>query len=467
MRRHIIIFSSFVAALLSMSACNFLNVEQIGKSDIEGYYSEPSAARAAVYGTHNILYGLVDKYVILYPEIAADCVVLESNEATWDLYQNFAVTSDDEIGAMGYIWKNAYQTINNANQIIEHVPGLKEEFPRDAADLDSYMAQALFLRAYAHLCLCLTFGQNYSYTVNASHLGCAVVTKPLSLSECPSRNTVAQVYDQIVKDLQTAIKYFPEDYQFNKFLPSPEACEALLARVYLYMGKWSEARSCADNVISKISLTQRDNYVTMFNAMKAPEKDEMIYSLNGIQQNSTVHKIYWKNEPKARPSVKVLNLFEEDDIRLEVLSSSGDDVVLKFEQEDGQADPYANIPILRVSEMYLVRAEAALMLGDINGAVADVKALQERARGHEVSFDEVTTAEDADRLIEEERIRELCFEGHRLWDISRRHKNIVREADHTSTVKELSYPDYRFVLPIPSVELEANGNMVNNPTSNE
>lgn len=66
-------------------------------------------------------------------------------------------------------------------------------------------------------------------------------------------------------------------------------------------------------------------------------------------------------------------------------------------------------------------------------------------------------------LIERERMRELCFEGHRLLDIARRHQNLVRDDSSPATTKALVYPDYRFVLPICQLEMDSNSAMKQNP----
>lgn len=102
------------------------------------------------------------------------------------------------------------------------------------------------------------------------------------------------------------------------------------------------------------------------------------------------------------------------------------------------------------------------MQNNTEQAEKDLKAIRARARG--VPADAVTLSwsdrDDLMGLIEEERMRELCFEGHRFFDLARWHKNIVNDK------VSLAYPDYRYVLQIPYVELDANENMKNNPTSN-
>lgn len=461
-----ILYAGTLCSLIS--GCNFLNVEHVGKSDIEGFFSEVAAAKAAVYGVHSLLYSLEDSYIIPYATVSGDEIVLNTSEATWNNYQNFAQTSDDDAGPLAMIWKNGYMVINNCNQITEHIPGLKAKFPNSTDELDGYMAQALFVRALMHFQMCQAFGQNYSFTPDASHLGMAIVTRPLGLSEKPSRNTVAEVYGQVIKDLEESLRYYPEGFAFSRNLPSPLSSQALLARVYLNKGDWAKAAEYAGKVIDQIQLTPRSEYATMFTGMQEPAKDEMIYTLSGLKSNKTGqnYKLYWQKEPKARPSSRVYNLIPEGDIRKDVTEYEGNYACMKFNIPDGAADPFSNIPILRVSEMYLIRAEALNESGKTDKAAADIEALQSRAMGIEVKLPDMSKEQMA-LLIEEERIKELCFEGQRLWDITRRHKDLVRTDDSSATVKEIKYPDYRFVLPIPAVELESNDNMKNNPTSNE
>lgn len=451
------------------SACSFLEVEQIGKSDIEGFFSEESSAKAALYGTMSLAADVYDKYMLPYSEIAADELVLNTSEATWKMYQDFSVTSSDEVGAMGYIWKNGYQVINNCNQVIEHVPGLVAEFPNSRGSLEGYMAQAYFIRAFMHLNLCLSYGQNYTFTPDASHLGVPVIDHTLSLSDKPSRNTVAEVYRAVTADLEKALDLFPADFVADKYFPSPLACKALLARTYLYMENWEKASGYANEVIGAKELVGRDGYYNMFWFDPESAYDESIFRINGYRQSGEMYRLFWRNEPKARPSEKVTALLEDTgDIRRTLLYDSDYGCVCMKHNcpvNENKDLMYKNHIILRVSEMYLIRAEAALALGDSGTAVDDIEALRSRAFGRAVALSDAEKSDMA-KTIADERVRELCFEGHRLWDISRRHESIVRTSDNSSSVLELTYPDYRFVLPISSVELEANGNMQPNPDTN-
>jgi hypothetical protein len=116
--------------------------------------------------------------------------------------------------------------------------------------------------------------------------------------------------------------------------------------------------------------------------------------------------------------------------------------------------------------MYLIHAEALCRRTnpDLAGAAADIKALQARAMGKKV--EEITlTYKDADELlkiIEDERVRELNMEGHRLFDITRLGHNLERGTSTTSTMKSLAWPDYRFALPICQTEMDTNEAMKQN-----
>ena len=124
-------------------------------------------------------------------------------------------------------------------------------------------------------------------------------------------------------------------------------------------------------------------------------------------------------------------------------------------------DPF----VLRLSEMYLIRAEAACHDGDIDTAVSDIATLEARARGVKASEINVvySNAEELDRIIRRERVKELFLEGHRLFDLTRKHETLSRDAACGSSVLSMTYPDDRFILPIPLVELDANEAMQPNP----
>lgn len=461
-----------LSLLMANTSCSFLEVERIGKSDIQTYFSEVTALEPAMNGIYNLMFSFYDRYHILYSEICADALILSaSSGGTWVDYQNFVATSNYETSAVGYIWKSGYEIINNANQVIHWAPVLKESYPHDVEMIDNVTASAYFVRALIHFDLCRVYGQNYTYTDNAGHLGVAIRDKIPSLSETIARSTVKQCYQQCLDDIDMALQTY-SNCAYDAFRPTPLACKALLARIYLYMNDMTNAEKYASEVIAQKNLTPRNEYLEMF---CDPQEvgEEAIYRLNGFDQTNSLNSMFDYLSPDARPASGLLAKFADDDIRKQLFSYSysGTDypnVMLKYTctaDVKSDEDRYYNLSVFRLSEMYLIRAEARCALGILDGAESDLKALIARATGRNASEIDLawSTANELDSLINEERQKELCFEGHRFFDIARRHEDLIRDGSTTSTVSRLEYPDNRFVLQIPYVEIDANHDMQQNP----
>lgn len=461
-----------LSLLMANTSCSFLEVERIGKSDIQTYFSEVTALEPAMNGIYNLMFSFYDRYHILYSEICADALILSaSSGGTWVDYQNFVATSNYETSAVGYIWKSGYEIINNANQVIHWAPVLKESYPHDVEMIDNVTASAYFVRALIHFDLCRVYGQNYTYTDNAGHLGVAIRDKIPSLSETIARSTVKQCYQQCLDDINMALQTY-SNCAYDAFRPTPLACKALLARIYLYMNDMTNAEKYASEVIAQKNLTPRNEYLEMF---CDPQEvgEEAIYRLNGFDQTNSLNSMFDYLSPDARPASGLLAKFADDDIRKQLFSYSysGTDypnVMLKYTctaDVKSDEDRYYNLSVFRLSEMYLIRAEARCALGILDGAESDLKALIARATGRNASEIDLawSTANELDSLINEERQKELCFEGHRFFDIARRHEDLIRDGSTTSTVSRLEYPDNRFVLQIPYVEIDANHDMQQNP----
>lgn len=461
-----------LSLLMANTSCSFLEVERIGKSDIQTYFSEVTALEPAMNGIYNLMFSFYDRYHILYSEICADALILSaSSGGTWVDYQNFVATSNYETSAVGYIWKSGYEIINNANQVIHWAPILKESYPHDVEMIDNVTASAYFVRALIHFDLCRVYGQNYTYTDNAGHWGVAIRDKIPSLSETIARSTVKECYKQCLDDINMALQTY-SNCTYDAFRPTPLACKALLARIYLYMNDMANAEKYASEVIAQKTLTPRNEYLEMFcNPQEIGE--EAIYRLNGFDQTNSLNSMFDYLSPDARPATGLVAKYADDDIRKQLFSYSysGTDypnVMLKYTctaDVKSDEDRYYNISVFRLSEMYLIRAEARCALGILDGAESDLKALIARATGRNASEIDLTwsTAKELDSLINEERQKELCFEGHRFFDIARRHEDLIRDGSTTSTVTRLTYPDNRFVLQIPYVEIDANHDMQQNP----
>lgn len=477
MKKYKIIFIAAIIPLLA--SCHFLEVEQTGKTSIKAFFSDVYALDAAVNGAYRLTYTYYDTYMVLYPEVTGDLVRLASGTSTWRQQFDYISDESEETTAVGYIWKNGYEIVSNTNEIIKYGPDVADRYPTQKATVNNALAQAYFLRALAHLNLCLAYGQTYTYSDDTSHLGVAIMTSVPDVKSKISRSSCNATYAQIVKDLNTALDLFSGNSSFDPYKASAAACKALLSRVFLYMGKYSESAELAQSVIDDygLSLTPRESYVGMFCNRQAG--DEAILRVNGYSAGTNLRSTFDYREPKMYPSAKLLGIFAEDsaawpgtDIRQNLLNYSygGTDysgVCMKFiDTEDiTESEKHYDPFVLRLSEMYLIHAEASCKLGNLDAAAKDIVTLEARARGVSASDISISYSDASalDKLIERERIKELFLEGHRMYDITRRHETLTRDSGCGSTLLELAYPDDRFILPIPLVELDANKNMQSNP----
>lgn len=187
--------------------------------------------------------------------------------------------------------------------------------------------------------------------------------------------------------------------------------------------------------------------------------------LSGYYAASTLKTFYNYQSPYYYPASDFIKKFSSSDVRLTVLTApDGSAACMKYYDLTGNAvdAQHYDLTLFRSSEMYLTRAEARCMNNDLKGAEEDILAIQKRA----LNSSSLTLSYSGQKalldIIKTERSKELCFEGHRFFDLARWGDDVKRPSDTNSSLKTLVYPDHRYVLPIPLVELEANGAMVQN-----
>jgi len=461
---------------LNLSACSdFLEVQPVGQTTIPVLFSDMDGIRAALPGTYSAMYNnYYSKYFYIYPEVAGNMVslnLIDSRPALPDEY-NFVSQSDEDKTA-GYIWRYIYEAMANANNILQYQPALVEKYPYCANELKVIKAEALFLRALCHFDLCRVFAQPYNYTSDASHLGIPVLTKTPGAEDQIGRNTVREVYTQILQDLKESEEDFGNTPRTDVYHASRLAAQGLLARVYLYMEDWDNAIVYSSTVLDSVKLSYGSNYLDMYNKMIPGT--EAIFRLNGTKQGKSLNEYYSSSDPKILCADTLLQLLNDpQDLRTQLIQLDNKSkisfVTSKYTITTGNVDSDKHYDpfVLRASEMYLIRAEAYLNKNELTKAASDIKMIIARALSKDVSEIVLPETDKAalTRILEKERAKELCFEGHQFFDITRRKQNLVRSANTNSNVKFLAYPNDRFVLPIPQKELETNVNMVGNPTVN-
>lgn len=375
------------------------------------------------------------------------------------------------------LWSYAYYTIARANNVINN---LDDKVGVDATQqqVNNVKAEALFIRALCYFDLVITYCQPYNYNATEDDkMGVPLVL--VTENGKPARDSKENVYNQIVADLLQAESIMADDYVRSGVTdkaatPTKPAIQALLSRVYLYMNKWQEAADYATKVINnkKYELAPADAYAAMFSAATAPAGGEIIFEVYGSDKNE-----YWDNSGWAHlpyitttddqgshgdvcATKDLYDLYSEGDVRKSMFKQHGNDYFpTKYSGKPKDSDPkYTNIPILRLSEMYLNRAEAIINGASVQGVTAESD-LRKIATVRGAS----QTAAATKQGVFDERRRELAFEGHITADYARCNKSMTRKDFDDSKNKDVAFPSYMWALPIPNRERTANPNVAQNP----
>lgn len=341
------------------------------------------------------------------------------------------------------VWLEGYQTINMTNNILSAL-----DVFTDANEAARVEGEAKFIRALIYFELVKFFGLPYEAGQANSQLGVPLVLEPtLVISEANNvaRSTVDQIYTQILLDLGDAITNTPSS---NGVFATSGAAQALRARVHLQMGNYTSALADADAVIGSGEYALTGSFGAAFNNDANSSEDifsAQVSSQDGVNAMNT----FW-----ATPDFGG----RDGDIIVEAahiaLYPAGDDRGAFFYTDGGDSftskytSQFANVPVIRLAEMYLIRAECNVRGSTTTGdtPLNDINALRNRANAPVLA-----TVALADVLLE--RRLELAFEGHRLHDVKRTQAN----------VGTLAYNAPELVFPIPEREINANPNLTQNP----
>lgn len=416
-----------------------------------------------------------------------DCRADDMQTAEWgriddEYLYNYTAQTDMDFGS----WAQPYEIIRHVNMILSFIEDIETATTEEDQEKVDIKGQALAIRAMAHFDLCKQFGRQYSHD-NGASLGVPIVTEILSTDAKVKRSTVAEVYSQVIEDLNAAIPMLTEEKRLGKI--NTWAAKTLLARVYLFMEDNTNAYSTAVDIINNgpYELVSRNDYVDSWS--NANGSSESIFSIiNTGSDNGGGESVNNLADPDGYgqfiASQDLIDLIrsDPDDMRNEMLyydQTSTDDPntwgrVLKYpgngntkaiivaHQETGAplvVSAYAgNVSVFRLSEVYLIAAEAAVKKStpDLENAALYLNAIVERGNP------DVTVAEadvDLDRILTERR-KELCAEGHRFFDLIRNKRDIIRSNSprifDNNTPLFIEWDYYKIIFPIPQDELNIN-----------
>ena len=487
-----------VVAALGLTSCEL---------DYEPYSSLPEgkvdeiegSAENITLGNYSQLKNWVENWhrITEYP---GDNVAL-SGTTTDNLMYNYNYKRITNNSRVNNYWAYSYKIVAGTNTVLSRLKEGQSELN------NQLIAENLYIRSLVYFYLTNVFGKPYNQN------GGSNLAVPLKLNDDPTenlpRNTVSEVYTQIVNDLLKAETLFNNDSR-NKIYGSKEAVQALLARVYLYMENNSKALEYSNKVINsgKFSLITTDKYKDF--AVSAPENNpENIFSIKFVKDIDypssgwyTIGSMYanvdnagWGEMYASRKYLELVRKYPQD-VRYSlikpvvvnaselhayyvtddykyasvIVTKSGDDYkytengsqkdlikksngagayqyfiniggkertvlvdnkldnrngylkyyILKCSGQEGQAHLWSPV-ISRLSEMYLIRAEAYAKQGNTAGAIADVNILRQRAGIPAAGLWTTSNLNGLTALdvVMQERQLELAWEGHRKFDVFR------------------------------------------------
>nr|WP_299419751.1 RagB/SusD family nutrient uptake outer membrane protein [uncultured Emticicia sp.] len=339
-------------------------------------------------------------------------------------------------------WLQAYNTINRANNVLASLDKV------EASKKASFEGEARFIRGLVYFDLVRLWAKAWGDGDNATNLGVPLVTTPtrtVNESDSRPRATVAAVYTQVLEDLTKAEALIND--KSGTGLVTKYAAQAILARVYLQQGNYAAARDAANKVITSNQFSLTPTFAEAFE--DASNESEMIFKVIVTDQDGSndLNTFYAPSTYQGRGDIRIqakhLALYPAGDSRgTFFVRASNNNFTAKY------LDQYGDVPVARLAEMYLIRAEANHRLNTVIGAtpLADINLIRVRAGA------KALTTIDLNSILVERKL-ELAFEGQQVHDAKRLKRS----------VGALVFNDNKLVIPIPQREIDTNKSLVQNP----
>lgn len=492
MKFKVIAISMIAAGLMSSCKQEFLETKPTDATSTADAFGTTKNAWAAVNGMHRFMWAQTfgqqsqGGYAgqMLKIDIYGDDVVFPNVSNGWlrNEYQWLSQANPTHYANLfhyGYF----YSLIGNANMIVENI----DKAVGEQKDRDAIKAEALTYRAFAYFNLVQTFGKRYVAGQPNTNLGVPLVLTP-STTPIP-RNTVAEVYAQIDKDLDEAIALFASS-GFTRNAKSHfdgKVAQGIKARVALTKQDWATAATAAKAARTGYALMNQADYVKGFNNY---DNNEWMWGSRMIQAETNyfysffAYMAYNFNAGVIRTTPKVIfsKLYDEisdTDIRKTLFDPTGKAfekptsahqlfpyMHKKFRTND-VASSVGDIPYMRAAEMYLIEAEALAAQGK-DAEAAEVLHSMVVTRDPAAVKSTKTGAELMNEIRIQRRI-ELWGEGFRYFDIKRTGAGLNRtggnhNATYASGAMEIGPDDNRWQMAIPDAEIRrTNGIVVQNP----
>lgn len=376
-------------------------------------------------------------------------------------------------GMSDFFWEDAYKRIYYFNVVINNAGDCKDASESEKQGL---IAEAKVARAFEYLKLVNVYAKHYDPQTSATDYGVPVLLSE-DINASYERNTVKEVYDQIFRDLDQAQQYIP-DKPVTRYRTSRQLMNGFMAKMYLYMGNYKKSNEFAVKALAGvdeiINLTGYEinpkangvgriyDPVTGEAYPSLYENPESIYSRLGkdilylsrsIYASKDLLECYKKDLPEGSTDKRRELHYADNSFKLY-------NSVYKFPGKSmyvGYIDVNSGF---NVPDLYLILAETYARLDDKVNALKYLNKLRDNRITNNVPL-LAKTAQDALRLVLEERRREFAFCGStRLIDLKRLNKEAAfsKEIIHTLGDTQWILPpnDSRYILPVPPRVLEQN-----------
>lgn len=430
--------------MLIALSCDVLDVEPQSSIDADKAFQNKKDIEKGIIGAYSYFSSLsyYGRSYAIFPDLAADNLShpIAATASEYSEIDNNNILPEN--GSVSGMWSVMYAGINVTNNVISKVPGIAGMTDEER---NKALGELYFIRALNHFNLLNYFGA--VPVITTPTVGVGNLDKP--------RNAVQDVYNQIISDLLFAADHL--SVSGNKTRTSKYAAKALLARVYLYKGDYINAQSLATEVIEGGGYTLLGNYADVFASDESSESIFEIY-FSQIERNRIAEYNFPKSlngRSEVEPDSSLLSAYETGDKRYgaSIAFEGTSAYAIKYDDLSLGAD---NFIVLRLSEMYLIRAEAEAnkTTPNVGQIQSDINKIRNRAS---LPSTAETSVPQLLKIIEKERRVEFAFEGHRWFDLVRTGRAIAV----LPNVKSIN----QTLFPIPTDEIQTNNDpgMTQNP----
>lgn len=484
---HIVLKASFLSLMLLGSvSCtkDLLNPTVITNIAEENAFDTPDRIVAQINGLYaSIKSGqFLGGRLIIYNELRGDEFIMNkpnvvTGQNTW--LQNVGSSTSEVTDC----WSAGYATINRVNTFLAGLELNKSKITE--AQYNNYAGEAKFVRALSYFSLVQLYAQPYVKDNGASMgLPLRLQAEKSTDNNSLARSTVAQVYTQILSDLNAAETGLPLTYA-NATLATTRAhrntAVALKTRVYLVMGRYADVVTEAKKIVSASAPYQSStgvnnkleaNVATLFGGSYAGSESVFSLPFTPTETPGTQNQLaYYFNinpgnaefylNPAGTLADPAFSTTSTDARKGFILTQTGQRWLTKYKVASTYSDW---VPVIRYAEVILNYAEAAARTGDLATAVGLVTAVRKRSdASYTFPAASITLPADLINTILQEKKIEFLGEGFRVPDLQRLLQPLPSKASSTNTAPAVAVTESRYIWPISSAEISTNPLVTQNP----